>query len=538
MSDKFELDDYLNRVDYVAMQNSKHTEFAYKFMTFIKLCNYPDGESNKTPPVHLTMLDKLVNDTKYVCNLCFRGLGKTSVFAEYLFLYIACFGKLEKLGDLEGAMYVSDSMENGVKSLRKNIESRYWKSDYLQKMLPPKDQKFTDTQIEFKNAEGHEFMVKMYGATTGIRGVKMKGKRPVLCIIDDVMSDEASKSPTVLKSIKDTIYSGILPALDPNRQKVIFNGTPFNKNDVIVEAVESGEWDVNAYPVCEKFPCTKEEFHGAWPDRFTYESVMERYKLMKGAGHEDSFYQELMLRINSGDNRLVQDNDIMWYERPRVIKHLSNFNVYITTDFATSSRNSADFSVISVWGYNNNGDWYWLDGVVRKQQMNDNINDLFRLVSRYKPISVGIEVTGQQGAFLQWIHNEMIDRNQFFTLAGDRQNSGTGKEGIRPTVDKLSRFNLVVPLFKQGKIYFPTEAKESPELKEFMSELKLATRTGFKGHDDCLDTISMLAYMNPYKPSFGDNLEQKEQAVDNSVFNQANVWMHEDNESSLNSYIV
>ena len=40
MSDKFELDDYLNRVDYIAMQNSKHTEFAYKFMTFIKLCNY------------------------------------------------------------------------------------------------------------------------------------------------------------------------------------------------------------------------------------------------------------------------------------------------------------------------------------------------------------------------------------------------------------------------------------------------------------------------------------------------------------------
>ena len=146
---------------------------------------------------------------------------------------------------------------------------------------------------------------------------------------------------------------------------MIFNGTPFNKNDVIVEAVESGEWDVNAYPVCEKFPCTKEEFHGAWPDRFTYESVMERYKLMKGAGHEDSFYQESMLRINSGDNRLVQDNDIMWYERPRVIKHLSNFNVYITTDFATSSKTSADFSVISVWGYNNNGDWYWLDGVVR-----------------------------------------------------------------------------------------------------------------------------------------------------------------------------
>lgn len=495
------LDEILDEVDYSLIGSQNHTEFAYKFMSFIKMCNYPDGESNKTPPVHLKMLDNLIDGNKYVVNLCFRGLGKTSVFAEYLFLYIAVFGKLDKFGDLDGAMYVSDSMENGVKSLRKNIESRYYKSDFLQQMLP--EAKFTDTCLEFTNKDGHEFMVKMYGATTGIRGVKMKGKRPCLAIIDDILSDEMARSPTVLKSIKETLYSGLLPALDPNRQKVIFNGTPFNKQDPLIEAVESGKWTVNAYPVCEKFPCTKEEFKGAWEDRFTYESVLDRYELMKGTGHEDSFYQEMMLRINSSDSRLISDEEILRYDRNEILPVINDFNIYITTDFATSSKNSADFSVISVWAYSSDGSWYWIDGRAIKTTMDRNIDDLFMYVSMYKPLSVGIEITGQQGGFISWIHSEMMKRKCWFTLAGSH-----GSEGIRPTTDKLSRFNLILPMFRMHKIFFPYG--ESETLKEFVQELKLITRDGIKGHDDCIDTISMLSFMNAWVPNTSmHNLEKR-----------------------------
>ena len=50
------------------------------------------------------------------------------------------------------------------------------------------------------------------------------------------------------------------------------------------------------------------------------------------------------------------------------------------------------------------------------------------------------------------------------------------------------------------------------ELKEFMNELSLASKVGFKSkHDDCIDTISMLASLTPWKPSqIGTMHQQKE----------------------------
>ena len=40
--------------------------------------------------------------------------------------------------------------------------------------------------------------------------------------------------------------------------------------------------------------------------------------------------------------------------------------------------------------------------------MDKNIDDLFVLAQKYKPLSVGIEVTGQQEGFIPWIKSEMV----------------------------------------------------------------------------------------------------------------------------------
>ena len=729
---KQSVDNWLDSVNYEELNNYTPSEFALQFMNFIKLVNGVEGESNKTPPMHLKMLDKLTSKEKYVVNLVFRGSGKTSIFAEYLFPYVACFHKLPCLGDISGAIYVSDSIDNGVKSLRKNLEFRYNHSDFLQNYLPKVS--FTDTYIEFTNQKGQMFGLKLFGATTGLRGTKIFGKRPTLChvkgttvftdmgkhlvedyylkgpsrylkgidvycagfihketvtpehryfigstiktrnkkylennktksitkleyinprwveakdisinkllghqqvqndyicerlelpyhirntrtkeklttfpngitslvhkqyeirlsqnvskvlgiqitekksnevfikdgyiwrkikeiklsdkeqefipiqtpdhtyntyfgishncVMDDLISDEASKSKVVMQAIKDTVYKGVNYALDPTKRKIIFNGTPFNKEDIMIEAVESGGWDVNVYPVCEKFPCTKEEFKGAWEDRFPYDSILEQYEMNKATGKLPAFYQELMLRINSADDRLVQDDEIRWYSRIELLENRSNFNIYITTDFATSAKQTADFSVISVWAYNNNGDWFWVDGICAKQTMDKSIDDLFRLVQEYQPASVGIEVTGQQGAFLQWISKEMMSRNIWFNFASTKNTPG-----IRPTTDKLTRFNLMVPLFKAGKMYFPNEMKNTDIMKEFMQQISLSTRDGIKGHDDCIDTISMLTYMNAWKPSLATPVLKQDNI-------QKGLWEFKDTSpesGAYDSYIV
>ncbi|QEP29884.1 terminase large subunit [Sinorhizobium phage ort11] len=526
---KKSIDEWLDSVDYNYLNNGTYvpSESSLQFMNFIKLVNGKQGESHKTPPMHLKMFDVATQSKRDVVNLCFRGAAKTTFFFEYLAPYLGVFNYLPNFGEIPGFIYVSDSIDNGVKSARKNLEFRYHTSDFLQEWLPKTH--FTDNYIEFENKAGVPLGIKMFGAKTGLRGTKIFGKRPPLAVLDDLLSDDDAKSRTVIAAVKDTIYKGIDFALDPTRRKVIFNGTPFNKEDPMIEAVESGAYDVNVWPVCERFPCTEEEFQGAWDDRFSYSYVKTAYEKAVLLGKMPAFQQELMLRISSEEERLVQDAEIRWFTRTSLLNKRSAFNFYITTDFATKDTETADFSVISVWAYNANGDWFWVDGVCERQTMDKTFNDLFRLVQEYRPQSVGIEITGQQGAFINLLQTEMMNRNIWFNFASSEK---SGTPGIRPITNKLSRFNMVVPWFKAGKMYFPEELKTSQIMGEFIGEIRLATVNGLKGKDDCLDTISQLMYLKAWKPS--EEL--------GPVQNEVNRWddMEDDmsNVSGLSSYIV
>ena len=492
------VDEWLNAVSYADDPSYVPSVFATMFVDFIKLVNGGAGEENITPVLHLKMLDQIDQpDSSKIANMVHRGAAKTTVLGEYLILYIATFGELPLFGTIDLAIYVSDSIDNGVKNMRKNLEYRHENSPFLQKYVP--HTKFTDIRWEFKNKDGKKFIVKGYGGKTGVRGVKEMGKRPQLAILDDLVSDEDARSKTVIASIEDTITKAIEHAMHPKKSKIIWSGTPFNASDPLYKAIESGAWLVNCYPVCERFPCTRAEFKGSWEDRFTYDYVKRKYLEALRQGKIASFNQELMLRIMSDEDRLVLDSDINWYKRSDLLKHKHMYNFYITTDFATTEDESGDFAYLSVWAVNSSGHRFWVDGVCARQTMDKNIDDLFRLVNIYKPMSVGIEVTGQQEGFIPWIKNEMSRKQIYFNLASS---GNSNRPGIRPNTNKLQRFYIVVPWFKAGEMFFPEEMKLEKTMIEMMDELKLVSGGGIKSkHDDALDTVSMLAAMNVFLPN-------------------------------------
>ena len=101
-------------------------------------------------------------------------------------------------------------------------------------------------------------------------------------------------------------------------------------------------------------------------------------------------------------------------------------------------------------------------------------------------------------------------------------------------MNKLARFNLVVPLFKAGKMYFPLVLKSSKIMGEMMQEIQLATLKGLKSkHDDFIDTVSMLMYLTPWKPSEDAPPAQSQDGI---------YGIEEDDDpsgqSSITSYIV
>jgi hypothetical protein len=52
-------------------------------------------------------------------------------------------------------------------------------------------------------------------------------------------------------------------------------------------------------------------------------------------------------------------------------------------------------------------------------------------------------------------------------------------------------------LFKAGKMYFPEEMKTQQDHGSLLGQIRMATKNGLKGKDDCIDTISMLYAWKP-----------------------------------------
>ena len=463
------------------------SEESVKFIAFIRAAGVED---NANAEIHYRLADKYFGKDKQILIEAFRGSAKSTMM-EWLVIYIAAKGSLHNFGSVNFIAFIGDSMENGTKNFFRNVVGKIDQSEFLQQFLKVKRK--TDNEMELVNADGVELNIKGYGANTNIRGVRYKGKRPDIIILDDITTNEAKTSAAIQGTINDNFYKSVIPALHPTRFKIFFIGTPISENDIIHQLSNNPKWVVHKFPICKKFPCSKEDFEGAWEDRFTYESVLDKYEMFLASGKSQDFYQEYMLEITDLTTLLVDEDDIKWYDPSMVLKNKSWYNFYISTDFATSTKKSADYSTIGIWAVSHNNDWLLVDGQCKRQTMQENIEDLFRYVKKWKPLSVGIENSGQQGGFLSIIEEMKIQRNVWFQFA---KKPGSKEPGIRPIKDKVHRFVTgVQPKFKQNKIWFPQPEMikgSNPRLLELVDEMvaelsKFTLSGGVSSlkHDDC-----------------------------------------------------
>ena len=495
------------------------SEEAVKFIAFIKATGIED---NDTPEMHYMLADKYFHKHKRIMIEAHRGSAKSTIM-EWLVIYVAVLGKLHNFGNVDFIAFIGDSAENGVKNFFRNINTKIEKSKFLQQYLTVA--RMTLDEAELINAQGKKLRLKGFGMKKNIRGVRYEGIRPDIIILDDVTGNDAESSDVIQQTIEDNFYKAILPALHPTKFRLYVIGTPISEKDLLSKLRDNSKWLVHKFPVAEKFPCSEEEFKGNWEDRFPYEAVMEQYETYKEDGKEQAFFQEYMLIIADLSTLIINEHeDIKWFDPDLVLKQKHNYNIYITTDFATTVKKHSDYSTIGVFAINNNNDWLLVDGQAKKQVMSDTINDLFEFVRKWDPLSVGIETSGQQGGFISLIQEQMATRNNWFTFAKKR---GSKEEGIRPAKDKLHRFNTgVQPKFKQHKVYLPkpdtikvSNYRFYGLLEELLNEFRNFTRSaGVQGlkHDDALDLFNQFSEMEKFIPSKDEYREEK---IENKTYN-------------------
>ena len=500
---------------------------AMKFIAFLRATG---NESNVNPEAHYRIADALFSSDEKDWKLlieCLRGMGKSTV-VEYAIIYVATLGYWPGFGSTPFIVFLGASQEGNTKQFFKNVANKIERSEFLRGLLTVKRQ--TDSEIELVNTGDVEMAIIGKGMTTNWRGLRSKkGERPTVLVADDVLTNDSMTSEAIRNTVDTNWYNSALPALDPVRHKVIYIGTPLSEDDLLHKIKNSGTYTTIKFPLCSKFPCEEDEFDSIWPDRFTYKYVLDMYKQYESAGKTQSFYTEYMLDVTDLATLLVDEDDIKWYD-PSIVKAGGGYNFYISTDFATSTKKSADYSVITVFAINNNNDWMIVDGQCKRQTMMDNINDIFKYVQKWKPLSVGIESSGQQGGFISILEDEMVKRNTWFTFA---KKPGSKDPGIRPVKDKMHRFVTgVQPKFKQNKIWFPKpELVKSTNYKlyewvvEIVHELSRLTHAGgFEKlqHDDVTDTLNQFSEMETYAPS----IESEAPVEDGWINDDGDIWMN------------
>ena len=483
------------------------SEEALKFVNFLRATG---NETNVSPEVHYKIADALFSPEKAdrrILIKCTRGLGK-STLSEYAVIYAATMGKWPGFGPVPFVVFLGASMEGNVKQFFKNVANKIERSELLRTYLTVKRQ--TDNELELVNKDGVEMVIVGRGMNTNFRGLRSKtGHRPTLILADDILDNDVATSDAIKKTIETNWYNSVLPALDPMKHKVILIGTPISDKDLLMQVETSGTYRVERYPLCDKFPCEREEYNSIWPDRFTYDYTTDMYKQYETAGKVQGFIQEYLLEVVDLSTLLVDEEDIQWFDPSLVVKNKDGYNYYVSTDFATSTKKSADYRAIAVWAINSNNDWMLIDGQCVRQTMQENLDDLFKYVQKWRPLSVGIESSGQQGGFLSILQEMMMQRNVWFTLA---RKAGSKEPGIRPTKDKMHSFVTgVQPKFKQGKIYLPKpeltkvlNPKLHVAVEELVGELSKFTLAGgvqALAHDDFIDTLNQLAEMETFAPA-------------------------------------
>ena len=147
------VEEYLNTISY-DYSGYHPSPFALEFMAFVNLVRGENKQENQTPIFHYKMLDSYGSESDSVANLVFRGGAKSSLLV-YLILYLATYRKLPGYPhEIEFMMYVSDTIENGVKTMRGELENAYYNSDFLLKVLPKCH--FIEREWRFTNANGKE----------------------------------------------------------------------------------------------------------------------------------------------------------------------------------------------------------------------------------------------------------------------------------------------------------------------------------------------------------------------------------------------
>lgn len=361
-----------------------------------------------------------------------------------------------------------------AKAFLRQIKREFETNRLLQELFPHICPRAKDETRTWSEGEGivvrrksnpKEATVEAWGLVEG----PPTGKHFSVLVYDDVVTLESVSTPEQIRKTTDAWRLSLNLGAHGGRRRMI--GTRYHANDTYAELMKQGSVKVRLHPATDDGT-----FEGT-PVLLSREALNEKRRDMGPRVFACQMLQNPLADKADGFRRQW----IRFWDAKR--EFWDQMNRVIFVDPAGSKKQTSDYSVFCVVGWNMDRNLYLIHGERLRANLTERTATLFRLVREYQPMFVGYEQYGLQ-ADIEHIESEMQRVNYFFNI----RKLG----GQTPKIDRIRR---LIPWFEQGRLFLPAQSSfrdEEGRIRNFSTEFIEDEFETFpvSAHDDMLDCLA------------------------------------------------
>lgn len=457
-------------------------EYLYEDENFVKL--FPMHFGNKTPEFHNEINQFLDTNPTYAVVIAPRGRAKSTgvTFKKVL--------KKVAYREERCIAIVSETASMAIKFLER-LRYEFENNARFMEIYGLQLVRATQTELEIKVGDNEIITIICKGGAQQVRGlINKQGARPTLIILDDFEGEESRTSEATREAKKEVFFRSIMPAVDDFSSKIWVLGTVPHEDSLIWNLYndDSGMWQKKFYAALDKFG------KSIWEDKFpTNEVILQREQWAK-QGKIDAWYCEFMNDPTPKTEQRFREEDLVFYDRKKVLQELHKYRVYSLADNQSSSTVKSDWDVVCTVAVRRErlvdggviDKWYILDMDYGKRELPEKIQSFFEAKRKYNVYALGIENTNFQRVYVQETKRAMETKPyaEKFIVEG----VGTGG------VPKTDRIMGILQYFKSGVVHVPNDLP-TWYVEHFLPEMRNFNPHKDNSHDDGLDALAMLPYM-------------------------------------------
>lgn len=444
-----------------------------------------DG-TTPTPQCHLEWWDLCCSDNPLVAIAAPRAHGKSTAITHAYLLAALLFR------DRKFALIVSDTESQAVNFLSDLKDELINNEDLIElfgiKGLVKDSQ--TDIIVEFE--DGEQFRVLVRGAEQRVRGLKWNQMRPDLIVCDDLEGDEQVQSKDRREKFRRWFYAALLPCRSQHGIVRVV-GTILHM-DSLLNRLMPPEYDgdytirdeLKTYSTRKRVEWRSVRYKAhsddyskvLWADRYTADFFRSKKEDYTKQGIPEVYAQEFLNNPIDETTAYYKRSDFI--EIPKhaldAIRHKEKkLTYYAAVDFAISTRERSDYTVIAIAGIDSDGVMNIVDIRRGRWDALEIVDEMFSVQKRYEPYYFVTEKGAIEKAIGAILRREQIQRNSYMSLYP-----------MTPTKDKQARARSFQARLKAGGVKFDKTAHWYADLEEEMVRFPRAR------HDDQVDALSWL----------------------------------------------